>query len=61
MFAKILHLLGVVIVAVIVFEVVKMVLLALGIVIPAIILTLIGLLLVIAVVIWAIRLFGIDI
>jgi hypothetical protein len=61
MFTKILHFLGIVVIAVIVFEIVKLVLLALGFAIPAIIITLLGLLIIIAVVIFGIRLFGLDI
>ncbi len=61
MFTKILNLLGVIVVAVIVFEVIKLVLVALGIIVPAIIITLVGLLILIAVVVWALKLFGLDI
>jgi len=61
MFTKLLHLCGVVIVAFIVFFIIKLVLESLGVAIPAIIVTLVGLLILIAVIIWAIRAFGLDI
>lgn len=61
MFTKILHFLGIIVVAFIVFEIIKLVLLSLGVAIPAIIITLLGLLIVIAIVIFGIRLFGLDI
>jgi len=60
MLVKLLHLLGVIVVAVIVWVIIKMVLVALGIAVPAIILTLIGLLILIAVTIYAIKALGFD-
>lgn len=61
MFTNILRLLGVMVIAFVVFEIAKLVLLSLGFAIPAMVITLLGLLIIIALVIYAIRIFGLDI